>query len=58
MLSRRKSASFLPVGKNFTIPARNFLPVGKGLQGSSAKVTNHPDDPGRRSQPVFTIESE
>jgi hypothetical protein len=27
MLSMRKLANFLPVGKDFTIPARNFLPV-------------------------------
>ena len=39
MLSIRKWANFLPVGKDFTIPARNFLPVGKGLRGSPAKVT-------------------
>jgi len=28
-MSMRKSADFLPVGKNFTIPIRTFLPVGK-----------------------------
>jgi len=27
-MSRGKSAKFLPVGKDFTIPARFFLPVG------------------------------
>jgi hypothetical protein len=31
-LSTGKSPNFLPVGRDFTIPARNFLPVGKGLQ--------------------------
>ena len=31
MLSTGKSPGFLPVGKDFTIPARNFLPVGKGV---------------------------
>ncbi len=40
MLSTRKSANFLPVGKDFTIPARYFLPVGMGLQSSPAKVQN------------------
>jgi len=29
MLSIRKWANSLPVGKDFTIPACNFLPVGK-----------------------------
>ena len=47
MLSIRKWANFLPVGKDFTIPARNFLPVGKGLQGSPAKATKRHDGRGR-----------
>jgi hypothetical protein len=47
----RKWATFLPVGKDFTIPARNFLAVGKGLQGSPAKETKRPDGRGRRTQP-------
>ena len=39
-LSIGKSANFLPVGKDFTIPARNFLPVGKpGLQASDFQLT-------------------
>ena len=52
MMSIRKSANFLPVGKDFTIPARNFLPVGKGLRGSPAKVTKRHDGRGRRTQTV------
>jgi len=43
MLSIRKWANSLPVGKNFTIPAADFLPVGNGLQGSTAKVTKRHD---------------
>jgi hypothetical protein len=43
MLSTRKWAKFLPAGKDFTIPARNFLPVGKGLKSSPAKGTNRHD---------------
>jgi hypothetical protein len=48
-LSRRKSANFLPVGKDSTIPARKFLPVGKGLRDSPVKVTKRHDgqDAGR-----------
>jgi hypothetical protein len=35
----RKLANFLPVGKDFTIPARNFLPVGNaGLQASDFQL--------------------
>jgi hypothetical protein len=51
MLSTRKWANFLPVGKDFTIPAGNFLPVGKGLQGLPIKVTKRHDGQGRRTQP-------
>jgi hypothetical protein len=51
MLSIRKWANFLPAGKDFTIPARFFLPVGKGLKGSPAKVTKCQDGQGRRTQP-------
>jgi hypothetical protein len=29
MLSSKKGAGFLPAGKDFTIPAPNFLPAGK-----------------------------
>ncbi len=43
MLSMRKPADFLPAGKDFTIPARNFLPVGKGLRDSPAKATKRHD---------------
>ncbi len=50
-LSTRKSADFLPVGQDFTIPARYFLPVGNGLRGSPAKVTIRHDRRGRRIQP-------
>ena len=50
MLSIRFSWIFLPVGKDFTIPAANFLPVGKGLQGSPAKVTRRHDGTGHPSQ--------
>jgi hypothetical protein len=39
MLSTGKWVNFPPVGKDFTVPARNFLPVEKGLQGSPVKVT-------------------
>jgi hypothetical protein len=49
MLSTGKSANFLPVGKNFTIPARNFLPVGNGLRNSPPKVTRCHDDRGLRT---------
>ena len=31
--------NFLPVGKDFTIPTNNFLPVGNGLRDSPAMVT-------------------
>ena len=48
MLSTGKWANFLPVGKDFTIPARHFLPVGNGLRGSPAKVTKRHDGRGRR----------
>ena len=51
MLSTGKSTSFLPVGKDFTIPARYFLPVGKGLRGSPAKGTRRHQDRRRRRQP-------
>ena len=51
MLSTGKSAIFLPVGKDFTIPARYFLPVGNGLRGSPAMVTKRHDGRGRRTQP-------
>ena len=50
-MSIRKWANFLPAGKDFTIPARNFLPVGKGLHGSPAKVTKRHDGRGRRILP-------
>jgi hypothetical protein len=53
MLSRGKWADFLPVGKNFTIPTRNFLPVGNGLQGSPAKVTKRHDGQQRRTRGWF-----
>ena len=33
MLSTGKSPNFQPVGKDFTIPVRYFLPVEKGLRG-------------------------
>ena len=51
MLSTRKSANFLPVGKDFTIPARYFLPVGMGLQSSPAKATKRHNGRRRRTQP-------
>ena len=51
MTSRRKWADFLPAGKDFTIAAANFLPVGNGRRGSVAKVTKRHDDRGRRAQP-------
>jgi hypothetical protein len=41
-----KWATFLPVGKDFTIPARNFLPVGNGLRGSSEMATERHDGRG------------
>ena len=50
MLSTRKSANFLPVGKDFTIPARYFLPVGNGLRGLPAKVTKRHHRLGLRAQ--------
>jgi hypothetical protein len=34
MLSNEILGDFLPVGRDFTIPAPNFLPVGNGLRGS------------------------
>ncbi len=43
MLSTRKSSNFLRVGKDFTIPARYFLPVGNGLRRSPAKTANRHD---------------
>jgi hypothetical protein len=66
VMSIGKWANFLPVGKDFTIPARNFLPVGKGLQGSPVKVTKRHDGWGPRtplwygrytSLPVFRVVS-
>ena len=48
-LSTRKSPNFLPVGKDFTIPAPYFLPVGNGLRGSTAKMTKRHDSRGRRT---------
>jgi hypothetical protein len=39
MLSIEFSCNFLPVGKDFTIPAANFLPVGNGVVNSVARVT-------------------
>ena len=39
MLSTRKWANFLPLGRDLTIPGRHFLAAGKGLRGSLAKVT-------------------
>ncbi len=53
MLSTGKSANFLPVGRDFTIPAHNFLPVGNGLRGSPAKVTKRHHGWGRRTQPWY-----
>jgi hypothetical protein len=44
----RKWAGFLPVGKDFTIPARFFLPVGKGaarLGGEGDKTSRLPGGP-------------
>jgi hypothetical protein len=41
MLSMGKSAIFLPAGKNFAIPAFDFLPVGNGLRSSTEKMTKH-----------------
>ncbi len=52
MLSIRKWANFLPVGRDFTIPARNFLPVGKGLQGSPAKAAKRHDGQRNRGEGV------
>ena len=49
MLSTRKSANFLPVGKDFTIRARYFLPAGNGLRSSPAEVTKRHDGLGRRT---------
>ncbi len=39
MLSTGKSPGFLPVGRDCTIPARYFLPVGNGFRRAPAKVT-------------------
>ena len=50
VMSMGKLANFLPVGKDFTIPARNFLPVGKGLRGLPGKVTKRHDGRGRGTQ--------
>ena len=48
-LSTEKSPNFLPVGKDFTIPARYFLPVGKGLRALPARETKrHAMRPPRR----------
>jgi hypothetical protein len=46
MLSTEKSPHFLPVGKDFTIPARFFLRVGNVLRDSPAKETKRQDDRG------------
>ena len=40
-VSMGKWANFLPVGKDFTISVRNFLPVGNGLRNSPPKVTRY-----------------
>jgi len=41
VMSMGKLANFLPVGKDFTIPARNFLPVGKpSLKASDFLLTD------------------
>ena len=47
-LSTGKLANFLPVGKDFTIPARDFLPVGNGaarLAGDGDKTSRWPETP-------------
>jgi hypothetical protein len=33
MLSSKFWRNFLPAGKDFTIPARNFLPAGNAISG-------------------------
>ncbi len=49
MLSTGKSANFLRVGRDFTIPTGYFLPVGNGLRGSPPEVTKRHDGRGRRT---------
>ncbi len=49
-LSIGKLADFLPVGKDFTIPTGNFLPVGNGLRGSASTRTKRHDGRGRRAK--------
>ena len=46
MLSMGKLVNFLPAGKNFAIPAFDFLPVGNGRRSSTEKMTKHHE--GRR----------
>ena len=43
MLSIEFLRNFLPVGKDFTIPASDFLLVGNGVVISAARVTKRPD---------------
>lgn len=43
MLSRRFLRNFLPVGRYFTIPAANFLPVGNAAASLPTRVTKRPD---------------
>ena len=43
MLSSEFLLNFLPVGKDFTIPAADCLPVGNELPGSAAEVTRRPN---------------
>jgi len=51
MLSMGKSANFLPAGKNFAIPAFDFLPVGNGRRSSTEKMTKHHEGGDCRTQP-------
>jgi len=41
--SLRQPRNFLRVGKDFTIPAADFLPVGKDAQSLPPKTTKRPD---------------
>jgi hypothetical protein len=50
MLSREFLWSVLPIGKDFTIPACYFLPIGNLLRDSPAIVTNRHHGRGRQTQ--------
>jgi len=51
MLSIEFLRNFLPVGKDFTIPASDFLPVGKGVVISAARATKRRDGRALGTQP-------